>query len=105
MAYCLLDLSQNSILEWTVLNLCDGPTSTNTNKITCTQTLQNGKECKQKAKYKYKDQQYACEKHAKSSKQFNIPKPDQKENDFSKIIGLTIADIVDKYCRANTNNK
>jgi hypothetical protein len=87
LAYCLLDLSQNSILEWNVLNLCDDPSSTNanTNKITCTQTLQNGKECKQKAKYKYKDQQYACEKHAKSSKQLNIPKPDQKKTTLAKL--------------------
>ena len=85
MAYCLLDLSQNSILEWTVLNLCDDPSSTNTTKITCTQTLQNGKPCKQKAKYKYKDQQYACEKHAKSSKQYNIPKVDQKKSALAKL--------------------
>ena len=90
MAYCLLDLSQNSILEWTVLNLCDDPSSANTNKITCTQTLHNGKPCQQKAKYKYKDHQYACEKHAKSSKQYNIPKADQKKTALAKLSALQL---------------
>ena len=73
MAYCLLDLSQNEIVEWNVLNLCEqtnGPSSSSTER--CNHTLKNGTSCNAVAKYS-KNSNYVCAKHAKSSQQYEMP--------------------------------
>ena len=58
MAYCLFDLSSNTIVEWNVLNLCEdvsvqsSSNGGNNTKVNCTSILQNGKTCKSIAKYR-----------------------------------------------------
>jgi hypothetical protein len=78
LAYCILDLSQNRILDWNVLNLCETTNSATTSKQStvvqkCTQIQQNGKCCSLKAKYHKNGSCHTCEKHAKVSTQFIIP--------------------------------
>ena len=96
MAYCLFDLSSNTIVEWNILNLCEDvsvQSSNNGGKINCTSTLQNGKTCKSVAKYS-KNEQYACEKHAKMSKQYFLPK---KENGKTSLGKLSLMDLQDRW--------
>jgi hypothetical protein len=73
LAYCILDLSQNTIVDWSVLNLCETSNSTTSPSQKCNHTLQNGKCCSSNAKYHKTNEYYACEKHAKSSTRFTIP--------------------------------
>lgn len=96
MAYCLFDLSSNTIVEWNILNLCEDVSVQSSNsggKINCTTTLQNGKTCKSVAKYN-KNEQYACEKHAKMSKQYFLPK---KENGKTSLGKLSLTDLQDRW--------
>ena len=80
MAYCILDISQNVVLrEWNVLDLC------NTAPIPkCNHTLKNGKTCNNNAKY-VKSNVYNCEKHAKISKDYEIPKKEYTIQSLKKI--------------------
>ena len=99
MAYCLFDLSSNTIVEWNVLNLCEdvsvqsSSNGGNNTKVNCTSILQNGKTCKSIAKYR-KNEQCACEKHAKMSKQYFLPK---KENGKTSLGKLSLVDLQDRW--------
>ena len=99
MAYCLFDLSSNTIVEWNVLNLCEdvsvqsSSNGGNNTKVICTSILQNGKTCKSIAKYR-KNEQCACEKHAKMSKQYFLPK---KENGKTSLGKLSLVDLQDRW--------
>jgi len=99
MAYCLFDLSSNTIVEWNVLNLCEDVSvqsssiGGNNTRVNCTSVLQNGKTCKSVAKYR-KNEQCACEKHAKMSKQYFLPK---KENGKTSLGKLSLVDLQDRW--------
>ena len=99
MAYCLFDLSSNTIVEWNVLNLCEdvsvqsSSNGGNNTRVNCTSILQNGKTCKSVAKYS-KNEHYVCEKHAKMSKQYFLPK---KENGKTSLGKLSLTDLQDRW--------
>jgi len=63
MAYCLLEMDSSniSIIDWSIINLMD-----ETSSHICTISQKNGKTCKSKAKFMLNNNYY-CEKHAKSS--------------------------------------
>ena len=85
LAYCVLDLSQSEkkIVEWNVLNLCDSGNVETVNH-TCTEVQKNGKCCGKKAKYRKKDI-YNCEKHAKLSAKYKIPKKEFSQSSLKKM--------------------
>lgn len=64
MAYCILQIDNSNveIIDWNIINLMDEVVDY---KCSCSQ--KNGKTCSSKAKY-YQNDNYYCEKHAKSSK-------------------------------------
>lgn len=99
MAYCLFDLSLNTIVEWNVLNLCEDVSVQSSNnggnntRVICTSILQNGNTCKSVAKYS-KNEYCACEKHAKMSKQYFLPK---KENGKTSLGKLSLLDLQDRW--------
>lgn len=64
MAYCILQIDNSNveIIDWNIINLMDEVVDY---KCSCYQ--KNGKTCSSKAKY-YQNDNYYCEKHAKSSK-------------------------------------
>ena len=86
LAYCILDLSQNdlNIVEWNVLNLCDSQNNTTIQQHTCTEIQKNGKCCGKKAKY-FKNNTYNCEKHAKNSKKYQLPKKEHSAASLKKM--------------------
>jgi len=89
LAYCILDLSQNLILDWNVLNLCENTSTATSSTMVqkCSQIQQNGKCCSLKAKYYKNGGCYTCEKHAKSSTHYIIP---QKEYSSTCLKKLTV---------------
>ena len=86
LAYCILDLSQNdlNVVEWNILNLCDSQNNTAIQHHTCTEIQKNGKCCGKKAKY-FKNNIYNCEKHAKNSKKYQLPKKEHSVASLKKM--------------------
>ena len=64
MAYCILQIDNSNveIVDWNIINLMDEVV-----EHICSCSQKNGKLCSTKAKY-YQNDNYYCEKHAKSSK-------------------------------------
>ena len=86
LAYCILDLSQNdlNVVEWNVLNLCDSQNNTTIQQHTCTEIQKNGKCCGKAAKY-FRNNIYNCEKHAKNSKKYQLPKKEHSAAFLKKM--------------------
>jgi len=107
MAYCIFDvLSQDpnqkpkiTIIDWNILNLSKSSTSTSTttDQPTCMHEIpvpgsKKGKKagppktkpCGKKSKY-HKDECYVCEKHAKVSQKWMMPKKEYLEKTLQKL--------------------
>jgi hypothetical protein len=67
MAYCIFDVSNQTIKDWNVLNLSE----TEPRNVLCNQTTKNV-QCSKLAKYKKHN--FFCESHAKKQKEIWIPK-------------------------------
>ena len=94
LAYCIVDISQNEIglLEWNVLNLCNGCK----NQV-CGEILKNKKVCGKQAKY-WKLTEFNCERHAKSSNKYSIP---LKEHSATALKKLKLEEIKNVFTKAN----
>ena len=94
LAYCIVDISENTVLqlvEWNVLNLCDGTGIVNTGKgdCCCGEKLKNGKICGKQGKYS-KQTEIACERHAAKSVKYKLPK---KEHSLSSLKKLKMEEL------------
>lgn len=88
MAYCILDLSgeKMEITDWNVLNLLNLQTFVQkkcTVKCKTTKKKNEEKVCGKNAKYQ-KGEIFYCEQHAKSDKQYMMPKKDYTEKVLKK---------------------
>lgn len=88
MAYCILDLSgeKMEITDWNVLNLLNLQTFVQkkcTVKCKTSKKKNEEKVCGKNAKYQ-KGENFYCEQHAKSDKQYMMPKKDYTEKVLKK---------------------
>ena len=90
LAYCIVDISSDDVLEmieWNVLNLC---TETNKDFRICTEKLKQGKACDGKtcgkpAKYCKEDGETNCLKHASKSTKYQLPSKDHSASSLKKL--------------------
>lgn len=84
LAYCIIDISTERVLEmieWNVLNLCSSVSSFT--PLVCGEKLKNGRPCGKTAKYfKEGESHSVCEKHATK---YQIPTKDHSEASLKKL--------------------
>ena len=93
MAYCLLEMDSSniSIIDWSIINLMD-----ETSSHICTISQKNGKTCKSKAKFMLNNNYY-CEKHAKSSKLL-INSSRFSTTQLNKLKKNDLLNLIDEVC-------
>lgn len=108
MAYCIFKFHNNSITveDWNVINLLQENETFNCNCIIPPKTKKDSEKiCNKKAKYT-KNNNYFCEKHAKSNKQFIIPdkihsKPYLKKCKLDQLNNIASS----HFLNTNSNNR
>lgn len=90
MAYCIFDLSGNSIVDWDIIDCSSSADPVE--KKSCGELLKNGNICSNVAKYNH-DTLCVCEKHAKMSKRYHMP----KKRSFSKLTTEELKNMKNTY--------
>jgi hypothetical protein len=112
LAYCIVDISENAglqLVEWNVLNLCDGNGDGDGDKgkgvvFCCGEKQKNGKICGRQGKY-CKLTETTCERHAVNSEKYKLPKKEHSVSSLKKLKMEELKKLFDDNNKGHCNNK